>query len=174
MEKHTPQPVQATRVKQPAKNDSWPCRLPSGRTISVKTDEHGEKIQIHSLDGELEVCVMLTEQGPVLRLSGARLQIDSNDAISVNCRRFDLTASEGVHLHSGKEVKLQSDGEIRMKSAQQTFIDGDYVNLNCLDRQGYHDYQDEGESTGLLPDNTEVDRATQAGSTAPPPDCCAE
>lgn len=174
METHPPQPVQATRVPPPVKNDSWPCRLPSGRTISVNTDERGEKIQVHSLDGELEVCVTLTEDGPVLRLSGARLQIDSNDAVSVNCRRFDLTASEGVHLHSGKDVELQSGGEIRMKSAQQTFIDGDYVNLNCLDRQGYHDYPGKGESTGLLPDHAEADCANQADTAAPTSDCCSE
>jgi len=130
----------------PAVRDSRSL-LPSGRTLVVKAHEHDEEIEIRSSGGEVEVRIVLTEQGPILRLRGARLEIDSSDTVAVNCRQFEVNASHGVRLHSAGDVGVQSGAEIRLKSGGETFIDGDYVNLNCLDRRGYHD---EGEGDAQL------------------------
>lgn len=116
--------------------------LPSGRSIVVTAQGGREAIEVRSAQGDLEVRVELTDQGPVLSIRGARLEIDSTDTVAVTCRQFELNAQDQLRLHAGGEVGLTTEGEIKMKSAQQTFIDGDYVNLNCLDRKGYHDDPD--------------------------------
>jgi len=128
----------------PAVGDSRSL-LPSGRTLVVKARDHEEEIEVRSSGGEVEVRIVLTEQGPILRLRGARLEIDSSDTVAVNCRRFEVNASQGVQLSTAGDVAVRSDAEIRLKSGRETFIDGDYVNLNCLDRRGYHD-EGEGDS----------------------------
>jgi len=130
----------------PAVRDSRSL-LPSGRTVVVKAHEHTEEIEVRSSGGEVEVRIVLTEQGPILRLRGARLEIDSSDTVAVNCRQFEVNASHGVQLRTAGDVEVQSDAEIRLKSGGETYIDGDYVNLNCLDRRGYHD---EGEGDTQL------------------------
>ncbi len=113
--------------------------LPSGRTVSVRSGGGHEEIEIRSAGGEMEVRIALTPQGPVLQLRGARLEIDSTDTVAVNCRKFEVTAADGVKIDAAGDIEVAGSGELRMKSAGQTFIDGDYVNLNCRDRTGYHD-----------------------------------
>lgn len=103
------------------------------------TDQQGEAIEVRSADGEMEVRISLTESGPVLSLRGARLDIQSTDAISVSCRQFEVNTAEDVVMQCGGDFGIQSAGEVQLKSSKQTFIDGDYVNLNCGDRAGYHD-----------------------------------
>ena len=134
--------------------------LPSGRTVVVRAHEHDEEIEVRSAGGEVEVRIVLTEQGPILRLRGARLEIDSSDTVAVNCRQFEVNASHGVQLRTPGDVEVRSDAEIRLKSGGQTYIDGDYVNLNCLDRRGYHD---EGEGDAQLG----MDKVAELPESAP-------
>ena len=114
-------------------------QLPSGRTVSVRTADGREEIEIRSAGGEMEVRIVLTPQGPVLQLRGARLEIDSTDTVAVNCRSFEVKAADGVKIQAAGDIDVSGAGELRMKTSGQTFIDGDYVNLNCLERTGYHD-----------------------------------
>jgi hypothetical protein len=113
--------------------------LPSGTTLTVRAGTDGEEINLRTAGGTLEVKIRLTDDGPVLSLKGATLEIEATDRVAVNCREFSVHAQDRVEL-SGGDVRVHSGNEIRMKSAAQTYIDGDYVNLNCLDRVGYHDY----------------------------------
>ncbi len=114
-------------------------QLPSGRTISVRAADGREEIEIRSAGGEMEVRIALTPQGPVLQLRGARLEIDSTDTVAVNCRSFEVKAADGVKIQAAGDIEVSGAGEMRMKTSGQTFIDGDYVNLNCRERTGYHD-----------------------------------
>ncbi len=113
--------------------------LPSGRSITARVGDEGEAIEIHSPEGQLELSISLTEEGPVLRLQGARLELISPDSVSVQCREFEVATSSSVQLRANGAIDMQSGSDISTKSAGQTFIDGDFVNLNCRDREGYHD-----------------------------------
>lgn len=97
--------------------------LRSGATVSVHTDRQGETIVLRSAGGAVDLSIRMTDQGPVLSLKGVRLEIEATEEVAVRCREFSVDARDGIRLTSGGS----------------TFIDGDYVNLNCLDRTGYHD-----------------------------------
>lgn len=114
-------------------------RLPSGRTIALKAESGAETIEVRSPSGDIELAISLTPEGPVLRVRGARLELDATESVAVKCKEFELRTEESLRLSAGGSIGVASDEEIRMKSAEQTFIDADYVNLNCLDRTGYHD-----------------------------------
>ncbi len=113
--------------------------LPSGRSIAARVGDAGEAIEIRSPDGQLELSIALTDEGPVLRLQGARLELVSPDSVSIQCREFEIETQSDVKLRANGAIEMQSGSELRTKSAGQTFIDGDFVNLNCRDREGYHD-----------------------------------
>jgi len=113
--------------------------LPSGRTLAVNAADGEERLEIRAPGGEVEVAIVLTDDGPLIRLTGANLQISSTETISLNCKRLEMTTTEDLAIRTGGSLAIHSADEIRMKSAQQTFLDADYVNLNCLDRTGYHD-----------------------------------
>jgi hypothetical protein len=116
-----------------------PALLRSGRRVSLVTSNHSEELRVVGPDGTVELAVILTPEGPVLRLRGARLEIDSTDSIAVRCRSFELQTEGALSLQAGGDLALSTAREIHAKSMGQTFIDGDYVNLNCGDRTGYHD-----------------------------------
>ncbi len=105
--------------------------LRSGATVSVHPDPRGETIVLRSAAGLVDLSIRMTDQGPVLSLRGVRLEIEATEELAVRCREFTVEARDGIRLASGGEVHVRSQG--------QTFVDGDFVNLNCLDRAGYHD-----------------------------------
>jgi hypothetical protein len=116
-----------------------PVPLPSGRTVVIHSAGRREEIEIRSATGEMEVRIALTDQGPVLSLRGARLEIDSSDTVAVKCRNFELQTSEGLQLQSGGDVGIRSQGDVHVQSSGDTHLDGELVKLNCKDRTGYHD-----------------------------------
>jgi hypothetical protein len=95
---------------------------------------------LRSAGGQMELRLRLTADGPVLSLHGVKLEIEAADTVAVNCREFAVNARDGVRVTSAGGVDVRSEAEIHLRSAGQTFVDGDYVNLNCLDRTGYHDH----------------------------------
>lgn len=114
--------------------------LPSGTALTVRADEEGEEIQLRSPDGGIELRIRMTDDGPVLMLRGVKLAIEASDSVSVNCRDFTVNASAGIQLATPGAVAVSSGADLRLKSAGPTFIDGEIVNLNCLDRTGYPDH----------------------------------
>ena len=116
-----------------------PGQLPSGRRVVARADERGELIEVRSPAGDVELRIVLTADGPVVQLRGARLELDSNDTVSLNCRRLELRATDGIVLESGGNLEAYSAAEVHVKSAGDAYIDGKLVNLNCKDRTGYPD-----------------------------------
>ena len=148
--------VQHSKIPQaadlPAHSGSKPeniQQLPSGRMIVVSAGPHGEQIEVKGSDGMTQVKIKLTAQGPVLSLSGARFEIESTDTVAVNCARFEVNAQD-VAIQSHGDMSVNSDAQIRLKSGGETFIDGDFVHLNCLDRTGYHDENEQEDQNDQL------------------------
>src|SRR6516162_3605172 len=64
-------------------------QLPSGRSVLVKVTPECEELEIRDAEGQVEVCVILTGAGPVVRIRGGRLELDAADTVALRCRRFD-------------------------------------------------------------------------------------
>ena len=99
-----------------------PLALPSGRTVAMVIGDDGEEIRVHAPDGQVEVTITLTEAGPVVRLSAAKLQLDAVEDVSVTCRDFKVETSG--------RVDIQSEDEIHMKSPKDVFVEGAIIWLN--------------------------------------------
>lgn len=113
--------------------------MPSGRTMSVSSGPAGEQIEVRSPDGQLEIRIALTPQGPVLSVSGAKLEINAAESVSVNCRDLSINATNSLSLETAGSVGIQAAGDIVAKSKGNTSIDAQVINLNCGDRTGYND-----------------------------------
>ncbi|MEN9796424.1 MAG: hypothetical protein RL653_120 [Pseudomonadota bacterium] len=117
---NVPQPAPLT-VSDTA--DALERRLPSGRAVSLKADAGGEMLEIRSPSGELEVSIVLGPDGPVVKLRGARLEVDSPE-IALRCKTFDVQASE--------QIRLQGD-ELRATTQRDIHLNGAFIRLNCDD-----------------------------------------
>jgi hypothetical protein len=88
--------------------------LRDGRTLSVESAGSEELVEIRSSSGLVELRIRLTEEGPVLQMESARLQLKASEAVEIESKRIELRASETVQLSSDNEVKVDADGEVRV------------------------------------------------------------
>lgn len=90
--------------------------LPSGRSVVVRVGEGAEEVELRSPDGAVEVTITLGPGGPLVRLAGARLEIDAQSSVDLRCRDFRLSAS-------GREMRMDAREDMR--------LDGGRILLNC-------------------------------------------
>ncbi len=91
-------------------------RLPSGRSVAVTVADGEERLVVRSPDGAVEVQVVFTPDGPVVRVAAARLE--------VACGSLDVTA--------GGAVNIKAD-EFRVKTQKSIHLNGETVRLNCTE-----------------------------------------
>jgi hypothetical protein len=105
-------------------------QLPSGRSVLVKVTPECEELEIRDAEGQVEVCVILTGAGPVVRIRGGRLELDAADTVALRCRRFDLQTSESTELSSSGAVRITGQ-ELRVKTDHDIHLNGQVIRLNC-------------------------------------------
>lgn len=105
-------------------------QLPSGRSVVVRVNDSKEELEVRSPQGEVEVRITLTESGPVVSLRGARLELESPDAVSVKCKSFEVTTTEGTSLHSTGDVTITGH-EMKVKTEADIHMNGGVIRLNC-------------------------------------------
>lgn len=88
--------------------------LREGRTLSVEQSGMDELVEIRSSSGQVELRIRLTEEGPVLQMESARLQLKASEAVEIESKRVEIRATESVTLASKDEVKVEADGEVRV------------------------------------------------------------
>ena len=91
--------------------------LASGRQVRVSTgaDWQSEHLQVISPDGKVEIEILLTANGPVVRVSGGALQMDSPNSIQ-------LRAAGGVEIEAE---------ELRVRTRKSVHLNGETIRLNC-------------------------------------------
>jgi hypothetical protein len=117
-----------TQTRKPKKAASA-RKLPSGRSVVLKVADGCEELEIRSPDGDVEVRIALTDKGAVVTLRGGRLQMQSADAVSLNCRRLDVITTEGTALGSAGDVVI-TGREMRMKAENDIHMNGGVIHLN--------------------------------------------
>ena len=58
-------------------------QLDSGRQVLVHSDEKGELLEILERGGEAVVTVKLTDEGPVVTVQGAHLELKSTETLAL-------------------------------------------------------------------------------------------
>ena len=88
--------------------------LREGRTLRVEQSGTDELVEIRSSSGQVEVRIRLTEEGPVLQMESARLQLKASEAVEIASKRVEIHATETVQVASDNEVKVDAEGEVRV------------------------------------------------------------
>jgi hypothetical protein len=104
--------------------------LPSGRSVVLKIGDSCENLEVRSPDGDVELRITLTDQGAMVSLRGGRLQMESADAVALNCRRLEVVTTEGTSLGSAGDVLIAGRG-MRVKTENDIHLNGGVIHLNC-------------------------------------------
>jgi phage gp45-like len=71
-------------------------------------------VEIRSSSGQVELRIKLTEEGPVLQMESARLQLKASESVQIESKRIEIRATETVQLASENEIKVDAEGEVRV------------------------------------------------------------
>ena len=96
--------------------------LDSGRVVTVRQTGDSEIVEVLDAEGEVEVSITLGAEGPVVRLTGAQLELEGTESVSIKTRTFAVEASETARMHaeghltltSGLDTRVVADGEVHM------------------------------------------------------------
>ena len=88
--------------------------LREGRTLTIEQAGQDELVEIRSSSGQVELRIRLTEEGPVLQMESARLQLKATEAVEIESKRIEIKATETLTLTSDNEVKVDAEGEVRV------------------------------------------------------------
>jgi phage gp45-like len=105
---------QLTEETSEETSDRREIYLREGRTLSVERAGGDELVEIRSSSGQVEVRIRLTEEGPVLQMESARLQLKASEAVEIESKRVEIRATELVKLESENEIKVDAEGEVRV------------------------------------------------------------
>jgi hypothetical protein len=103
--------------------------LAAGRTLTVTGDVE-QVLELRNPGGLLELRIKLTEDGPVLQVEGARVALKATEAVSVECRTFEVRAEEQVTLRSEGTLDVSSEKELKVKSTEDVWVNGKIIHLN--------------------------------------------
>lgn len=115
-------------------------RLRSGRSVEVEDEGDGaESLAVRAPDGRIELSVRLTDRGPVLSLRAARLVLEGEHAVDVECEDFRVRARNAVDLSAGGDARVEGHGvmlesrraDVSLQANDDVRLDGERVLLNC-------------------------------------------
>jgi hypothetical protein len=104
--------------------------LRDGRRVAVLDIEGGQRVELVSPSGDVEVSIAVTADGPVVRLVGARLELEAVDVLSMKARVIDMQASESARVHSDGQLTLTSGLDTRMVAEGDVHVLGKLIWLN--------------------------------------------
>lgn len=102
----------------------------SDRRVTLQLGADGEELEIRSPEGVLELRVLLTPTGPVLRLEAARIEVQAAEEFRVACGEFHVAAERGLRLQAGEDVQIAGE-RMQVRTRDDIRMNGSFVRLNC-------------------------------------------
>ncbi len=119
------------------------------RRVVVTSSDRAATVRVRAASGrvELEMEIVLTANGPVIRARAAGLELEASGRIEARCAEFVVDAAERVEIRSGGHLLQQAAGEatmeadavdvharsrgVRVRANDDVQLLGEHVLLNC-------------------------------------------
>ena len=105
-------------------------QLDSGRQVMVHSSEKDELIEIAESDGEIIMKVRMTDDGPVISVRGAHLELKSTETIALEAKKIKIKAKEKVVVESNGGLEIDSSKKINIHSNDDICVAGKIIHLN--------------------------------------------
>lgn len=105
-------------------------QLDSGHQVKIKPLEKEERLEIVAPEGQIILNIRLTEQGPVVSLTGAHLELKSTESISMASKKITLMAEEKMIVNSGGPLEINASQEMDIHSDDDIHVVGKMIHLN--------------------------------------------
>jgi len=105
-------------------------QLDSGRQILVHSGEKEELIEIAAPGGEIIMKVRMTDDGPVISVRGAHLELKSTETIALKAKQIKIQAEEKAVVESKGSLEIDSSKKMAIHSNDDICIAGKIIHLN--------------------------------------------
>ena len=105
-------------------------QLDSGRQILVHSSEKEELIEIAAPEGEIIMKVRMTDDGPVISVRGAHLELKSTETIALEAKKIKIKAKEKVVVESNGGLEIDSSKKMAIHSNDDICVAGKIIHLN--------------------------------------------
>ena len=79
----------------------------------------------------IDVEIVLTAAGPVVRATAAALEITATAEIVARCERFQVDARESFSVQAGEVAVTARTGGVAIRANDDVAVNGEQVLLNC-------------------------------------------
>src|SRR5256885_891845 len=94
-------------------SDQREVYLSDGRKLVVSEQGGEQLVEIRNAGGMLEVRIRLTEEGPILQMDAARLQLKATEAVQIESKHVEVKATEQLAIDAGRvEVTTEEDVKV--------------------------------------------------------------
>ena len=104
-------------------------QLDSGRYTLIRSNEKEELLEIVE-GGEVVVTVRLTDEGPVVTVQGAHLELKSTKTIALEAKEVKIKAEEEASIESMGRLKIDSSQKMDIHSEDDIRVVGKIIHLN--------------------------------------------
>lgn len=105
-------------------------QLDSGRQVLVQSDEKGELLEILERGGEVVMTVRLTDEGPIVSVQAAQLELKSTETITLDAKKVRIKAQEEASIESEGTLKIESSKNMDVTSEDDIRVVGKMIHLN--------------------------------------------
>jgi hypothetical protein len=114
-------------------SESRDVYLREGRTLSITEQSGGDLVEIRSASGLVELRIKLTEEGPVLQMEAARLQLKATESVEIESKRVEIRATETVAMRSAGTLEVTAATDLLIEAQGETCVKGQPIELNPVD-----------------------------------------
>lgn len=106
--------------------------LTSGRSIEVTEGGAEDRIQIRSTRGDVVLSVRVTDQGPVLSISGVSLEISASKNLALTCETLEIKATTDASIDVGGSLRERVGGSVRREAAGASTVTAREMKLDAF------------------------------------------
>lgn len=104
-------------------------QLDSRRYILIRSKEKEELLEIVD-GGEVVVTVKLSDEGPVVTVQGAHLELKSTETIALEAKEVKIKAQEKTSIESMGSLNIDSSEKMDIHSNDDIRVVGKIIHLN--------------------------------------------
>ena len=119
--------------------------LVADQRLLIEYYHHSNLLNIVGADGQVSLSIHVTEDGPVMRIRGNTLTIQTEGNLSIDAKKVSIHSREGTSLTTGGNFEIQAVGDIHSKARIQTIT----ADLGNVDIKANDDVKMEGERIRL-------------------------
>ncbi|UCE82699.1 MAG: hypothetical protein JSV47_13535 [Deltaproteobacteria bacterium] len=105
-------------------------QLDSGRQVLILSDENQDRLEIVEPNGEVAIKVRLTDEGPVVTIRGAHLELKSTETLALEAKRVKIKAEEAAVVKSEGSLEIDSSKKMDIHSEDDIRVVGKMIYLN--------------------------------------------